>query len=198
MTALSRASGTLRRAAVLLSVLAATAVPTAVAAQPGMCADVCGRAVVTAPLSTAPPATGACASPEPVVCQIRADTPRERREARTIRMAYLALIGDMDRERCALRAAGSSPEEIARRLVDMRNEAKEITRAGMTPQDVQRLEDRNTAKYGSPLGPTADQLHAKYGSWELVADASTRTSRAVDSELGLTYAPCPCEVNPAA
>lgn len=198
MSAFSRTSGALRRTAVILSVVAATTVPAAFAATPAQCADVCGRAVITAPLSTAPPATGPCASPEPVVCQIRADTPQERREARTIRMRYLDLIGAMDRERCAMRAAGSSPEEIARRLVDMRNDAKEITRAGMTPEDVQRLEERNIAKYGNPLGPAPDQLYAKYGSWEKVADASTRTSHAVDGELGLEYAPCPCDVNPAA
>ncbi len=198
MSASSRIPGLLRRTAVLLSVLAATAVPSAFAAVPAQCAGVCGRAVVAAPPSTAPPATGPCASPEPVVCRIRAESPRERRAARTVRRRYLDLIGAMDHERCALRAAGRTPEEIARRLVDLRNDAKEITRAGMTPEAVLRLEERNEAKYGDPLGPTADQLHAKYGSWEAVADASTRTSHAVDTELGLRYAPCPCAEDRAA
>jgi hypothetical protein len=92
-----------------------------------------------------------------------------------------------------MRKEGASPEDIARRLVDMRNDAKEVTRAGMSPQEVRRLEERNMAKYGNPLGPTADQLYAKYGSWEAVADAATRTSRAVDQELGLEYRACPCE-----
>ncbi|EST36421.1 hypothetical protein [Streptomyces roseochromogenus] len=188
----------LQRTAVVLAMVAATALPTTTTAAPAYCADSCGGSVVVAPLSTAPPSTGPCTSPEPVVCQIRRDTPEEREEAREIRMRYHALIGAMDRVRCAMRAAGRSPEEIARRLVDMRNDAKEITRAGMTPEEVRLLEERNLAKYGNPLGPTADQLHAKYGSWEKVADAATRTSRAVDSELGLEYRPCPCELTPAA
>ncbi|MFJ6572141.1 hypothetical protein ACIQNU_32530 [Streptomyces sp. NPDC091292] len=194
MPTLSRTPRGLRRAAVLLSLLAATTLPTAVVAAPAACAEACGGAVVVAPLSTAPPATGPCTSAEPVVCQIRAETPEERREARAIRMNYLALIGEMDRVRCDMRAAGRSPEEIARHLVDMRNDAKEITRAGMSADEVRQLEARNIAKYGNPLGPTADQLYAKYGTWEQVADAATRTSRAVDGELGLEYRPCPCEL----
>ncbi|GGT67211.1 hypothetical protein GCM10010272_07260 [Streptomyces lateritius] len=55
------------------------------------------------------------------------------------------------------------------------------------------LEERNMAKYGNPLGPTADQLHAKYGSWGQVIDASMRTSHAVDRELSLEYRPCPVQ-----
>ncbi|MGD6747734.1 hypothetical protein ACOKM3_38530 [Streptomyces sp. BH106] len=174
------------------------AVPTASAASVAHCADACGGAAVVAPLSQEPPAVGACTSPEPVVCEIRRSTPDERVEQRDIRMRYLDLIGDMDDVRCRMRAEGRSPEEIARRLVDMRNDAKEITRAGMTPEEVRVLEARNMVKYGNPLGPTADQLHAKYGSWEKVADAATRTSRAVDGELGLAYLPCPCDVPAAA
>ncbi|MCX4835180.1 hypothetical protein OG785_44455 [Streptomyces sp. NBC_00006] len=174
------------------------AVPTASAASPAHCAGSCGGPAVVAPLSQEPPAVGACTSPEPVVCEIRRSTPDERVEQRDIRMRYLDLIGDMDHVRCTMRAEGRSPEEIARRLVDMRNDAKEITRAGMTPEEVRVLEARNMVKYGNPLGPTADQLHAKYGSWEKVADAATRTSRAVDGELGLAYLPCPCDVPAAA
>jgi len=127
---------------------------------------------------------------------IRSETPQERQESRETRMRYHALLGEMDRTECSMRARGASEEEIARKLVQMRNDAKEITRAGMTPQEVAQLEERNREKYGNPLGPTADQLHAKYGSWEAVSDAATRSSRAVDGELGLKYRPCPCELGP--
>lgn len=61
----------------------------------------------------------------------------------------------------------------------------------MTPAEVRVLEERNQAKYGNPLGPTADQLYAKYGSWQEVIAASTRTSTAVDEALSLHYHPCP-------
>ncbi|MFJ9176525.1 hypothetical protein [Streptomyces sp. NPDC102360] len=193
----------LRRAALVAATALTTALSATLVAAPAAsaahCADSsCGGSAVVAPLSQEPPAVGACTSPEPVVCEIRRSTPDERVEQRDIRMRYLDLIGDMDRVGCTMRAEGRSPEEIARRLVDMRNDAKEITRAGMTPDEVRVLEARNMVKYGNPLGPTADQLHAKYGSWEKVADAATRTSRAVDGELGLAYVPCPCEVPAAA
>ncbi|MCC0093684.1 hypothetical protein K7B10_02535 [Streptomyces flavotricini] len=57
-----------------------------------------------------------------------------------------------------MRDAGAIDEEVARELVDMRNQAKAITRAGMTPEEARILEERNTAKYGNPLGPTADRI----------------------------------------
>ncbi|MGX2992896.1 hypothetical protein JNUCC64_01155 [Streptomyces sp. JNUCC 64] len=187
------------RHAVLPAVLVAQILlPGATANARPLCAPVECGSVVVAPLSQEPPGQGPCDSPEPVVCQIRAQTPEERVSSRDVRVRYHGLLADMDREECAMRARGASEEEIARRMVDLRNEAKDITRAGMTPEQVRRLEERNTAKYGNPLGPTADQLYAKYGSWEEVTAAATRTSAAVDRELGLEYRPCPCAVPAAA
>jgi hypothetical protein len=58
-----------------------------------------------------------------------------------------------------------------------------------------RPEERNQETYGNPLGPTADQLYAKYRSWEAVSAAATRSNAAVDHELGLEYVPCPCEAD---
>ncbi|MEU1350249.1 hypothetical protein [Streptomyces sp. NPDC005795] len=157
----------------------------------------CGS-VVVAPVSQAAPDHGDCTSPEPVVCQIRRETPTEREVARDQRMRYHQLLEDMEREECAMREEGRSEEDIARALVRMRNDAKDVVRAGMTPEQVAELEARNQKKYGNPLGPTADQLYMKYGSWEKVAEAATRSSTAVDRELGLEFRHCPCEVLQAA
>ena len=151
----------------------------------------CGS-VVIGPVSQAPPSDGPCGSPDKAVCLIRSETPQEREESRQVRVRYHELLAEMDRAECAMRADGRSEEEIARKLVQMRNEAKDVTRAGMSPDDVRRLEERNREKYGNPLGPTADQLFVKYGSWRAVSDAAGRTSVAVDHELGLEYRPCPC------
>ncbi|MFE5538235.1 hypothetical protein ACFQ78_21135 [Streptomyces sp. NPDC056519] len=115
----------------------------------------------------------------------------EKVEAQRTRIQYHDLLEDMHRTAADMREAGAGDEEIARELVDMRNQAKAITRAGMTPEEVRILEERNVAKYGNPLGPTADQLYAKYGTWQQVIDASMRTSYAVDRELSLEYKPCP-------
>lgn len=152
--------------------------------------DSCGS-VITAPLARPVAADAPCPSTDPVVCRIRVLPMDEKVEAQRTRMSYHGLLEDMRRTESAMREAGATDEEIARKLVDMRNQAKEITRAGMSPEEVRVLEERNTAKYGNPLGPTADQLYAKYGSWQKVIEASTRTSSAVDRELALEYRPCP-------
>lgn len=126
-----------------------------------------------------------CTSKDAAVCLIRQMTPEEREQAREVRLRYHQLLDTMERVADRMHEEGRSDEEIARVLVDMRNEAKDITRAGMSPEAVQALEERNMKKYGNPLGPTADQQFAKYGSWAKVIEASTRTSAAVDQELGI-------------
>ncbi|MER7463385.1 hypothetical protein [Streptomyces sp. NPDC097981] len=153
-------------------------------------AEACGS-VITAPLARPVSADDPCPSTDPVVCRIRVLPMDEKVEAQRTRMRYHELLEDMHRTAADMRAAGATDEEIAREMVGMRNQAKEITRAGMTPEEVRILEERNIAKYGDPLGPTADQLYAKYGSWQQVTDASMRTSYAVDRELSLEYRPCP-------
>ncbi|MEU2116493.1 hypothetical protein ABZ567_12775 [Streptomyces sp. NPDC016459] len=152
--------------------------------------EACGS-VITAPLARPVSADDPCPSADPVVCRIRVLPMDEKVEAQRTRMRYHGLLEDMRRTGVAMREAGAMDEEVARELVDMRNQATEVTRAGMTPQEVRILEERNIAKYGNPLGPTADQLYAKYGSWHQVTDASMRTSYAVDRELSLEYRPCP-------
>lgn len=170
--------------------VAAVAVLTTGVSATAAAAEACGS-IITAPLARPVPANDPCPSTDPVVCRIRVMPMDEKVEAQRIRMRYHQLLEDMHRTEADLRAAGATEEEVARELVDMRNQAKEITRAGMTPAEVRILEERNQAKYGNPLGPTADQLYAKYGSWELVSDAAMRTSYAVDRELSLEYRPCP-------
>ncbi|NLU69938.1 hypothetical protein [Streptomyces sp. HNM0574] len=156
--------------------------PATAAADPAAGPDASPGSVAAPPLEADAP----CTSPEPVVCTIRQMTPEERAEAREVRVRYHALLDRMERTEAWMRAEGASDEDIARELVAMRNEAKDITRAGMSPEQVEALERRNVVKYGNPLGPTADQLYTKYGSWPAVIAASTRTSPAVDRELGLT------------
>ncbi|MGW6568488.1 hypothetical protein [Streptomyces sp. NPDC054975] len=177
----------------LLPFVAAVALLAAAGSVASAAAEACGS-IITAPLNRPVAADDACPSTDPVVCRIRVMPMDEKVEAQRTRMRYHGLLEDMRRTEANMREAGASEEEIARELVDMRNQAKEITRAGMSPEEVRILEERNIAKYGNPLGPTADQLHAKYGSWEKVTDASMRTSYAVDRELSLEYRPCSVRV----
>ncbi|MCF3181678.1 hypothetical protein IPZ70_17255 [Streptomyces polychromogenes] len=181
-------SARLRRA--LVPFLAAVALLTTATASSAAAWEQCGS-IITAPLAPPVSADDPCPSTDPVVCRIRVLPMDEKVEAQRTRMRYHRLLEDMHRTAADMREAGASDEEIARELVDMRNQAKEITRAGMSPEEVRILEERNIAKYGNPLGPTADQLYAKYGSWQKVSEASMRTSYAVDRELSLEYRPCP-------
>lgn len=187
---MSLRSSSLRRA--LVPFAAALALSATVVSASATAAEACGS-IITAPLAPPVSADDPCPSTDPVVCRIRVLPLDEKVEAQRTRIQYHDLLEDMHRTAADMRAAGATDEEIARELVDMRNQAKAITRAGMTPEEVRILEERNVAKYGNPLGPTADQLYAKYGTWQQVIDASMRTSYAVDRELSLEYKPCPVQ-----
>ena len=77
--------------------------------------------------------------------------------------------------KAALRA-GAKPESVARAGVAARNALKVAARALSPKGEVAKMEARNLEKYGNKIGPTADQLHAKYGSWEAVVEAVARTA----------------------
>jgi hypothetical protein len=168
------------------ALLAGPSAPSAAACPSGACGS-----VITGPLAPPAPAAEPCPSPDPAVCRIRVLPWDEKAEAQQTRMRYHGLLEDMRRTAARMQEDGATDEEVARKLVDMRNQAKEITRAGMSAEEVRVLEARNRARYGNPLGPTADRLYAKYGSWQEVIAASTRTSTAVDEALSLHYHPCP-------
>jgi hypothetical protein len=76
-----------------------------------------------------------------------------------------------------LAADGWAEEAIARELVSRRNELKRAARMHDDPQIVALMNARNLVRYGDPIGPTADQLLARYGSWRAVIDAACRHAR---------------------
>jgi AAA+ superfamily predicted ATPase len=51
-----------------------------------------------------------------------------------------------------------------------------LARAFSQAADVARMKARNLALYGNRIGPAAQQLFDKYGSWEAVISAATRTA----------------------
>jgi hypothetical protein len=81
-----------------------------------------------------------------------------------------ALAGVADR----LLSLGWPEEKVARHLVDARNRLKIVARRADDPAIVALIEARNFARYGHPVGPTADQLVARYGSWSAVIEAAAR------------------------
>lgn len=98
-------------------------------------------------------------------------TPAQRRAA------YEAAVRDLRALADRLLAAGEHEEFVARRLVAERNAVKAAIRSHDPPSLVALLEARNVAKYGDPVGPTADQLHARYGDWGEVIAAACRPAR---------------------
>jgi hypothetical protein len=93
------------------------------------------------------------------------------------RRAYEASVRQLSALARALLADGNSEEVVARRLVAERNALKLRFRAADPPAIVALMEARNRAKYGHPIGPTADQLKIKYGGWSEVIAAASRPAR---------------------
>ncbi len=93
-----------------------------------------------------------------------------------VRSIYNSAILEIDETVTIMQNAGKTIEEIADAVVKIRNNSKVATRALMYAVDVAKLEARNLEKYGNTVGPTLEQLLKKYGSYEEIIDASTRTS----------------------
>jgi len=74
-----------------------------------------------------------------------------------------------------MRAAGSSPETIARTLHAERR-ALGVRYKDMTPEQLrQQIYQRNMEKYGDPLGPSVEWLRARGKSWEDIIESASRT-----------------------
>ena len=109
-----------------------------------------------------------------------------------IRVRYLAALDDMAALVPRMRAAGQSSERIARTVVQMRNAAKIDARAVMIQEGgfagkviVKGLELANRIRYGNPVGPTAEWLLARKGSWDAVVSGATRANQAVNRFSGV-------------
>ena len=97
--------------------------------------------------------------------------------AKKARIAYEASVGSLAALAATMRAEGTSEEAIARDVVNRRNQIKVEFRKGDPPNLVAEMERINKAKYGHPVGPTADELFRKYGNWADVIAAACRPSR---------------------
>ncbi len=90
------------------------------------------------------------------------------------RRSYEAAVKDLLALAVEMRAAGNDEEFIARSLIDHRNQLKLEARAGLAAELIDWMEDRNLSKYGHSVGPTADWLFERYGSWTAVIEAAAR------------------------
>ncbi|MDU9405441.1 hypothetical protein RTH46_23430, partial [Pseudomonas sp. zfem004] len=92
-----------------------------------------------------------------------------------LRQAYVNEVKALEDVALNMRAAGASPEQVARQLHQMRRDLgvqyKDLTPA---PQ-LEAIYARNIEKYGDKLGPTVDWLRAKGKSWEQIIESASRS-----------------------
>lgn len=106
---------------------------------------------------------------------------------------------EIDIER--MTSEGFSKEDIAKHVVDARNQQKVTARANMTAEERVGLEARNIELYGNPIGPDSQWLfdktkkklfkEGKYISdnqiWEIIIEKSMVKDDVINTLLGLIH-----------
>ena len=119
---------------------------------------------------------------EQAAAQLAREFSGERHRAiADVRNYYRGTVDSMRATEGAMREAGATDEAVARQLVPMRNAAKVAARDLMNPDEVRELEAYNMGRYNNPVGPDADYLFNKYGSWQQVIDAAYRPDPAINA-----------------
>jgi len=99
-----------------------------------------------------------------------------------LRQAYIAEVEALNGTAARLRAAGKTPEEIARTVSQMRRDIgikyKDLT----PPEKLAEFYERNQRRYGDKLGPTVEWFRTKGKTWEEIIESASRPG---GSDLGL-------------
>lgn len=99
-----------------------------------------------------------------------------------LRTAYTEEVGQLKNLGEQMRLEGESPENIARKLHQMRRDLG-VKYKNLTPPDkLKEIHIRNTEKYGDELGPTVDWLRGRGKTWEQIIESSSRPG---GKDLGL-------------
>ncbi len=92
-----------------------------------------------------------------------------------VRAAYMAEVKGLSSIVTKMRAAGSTTEEIARKLHRLRRSLG-VKYKSLTPNEaLQKIYKRNIEKYGDKLGPSIDYLRQSGKSWQDIIDSALRT-----------------------
>ena len=81
-------------------------------------------------------------------------------------------------------AEGASVEQIARTVSAERNRLR-LAAYDNDPQGLAEVKKSNLETYGHEDGPTADEMFAKYGSWETVMQKAFSANMGMDAVCGL-------------
>ncbi|AIQ11276.1 hypothetical protein PDUR_04190 [Paenibacillus durus] len=96
---------------------------------------------------------------------------------------------------------GTPIDEIANRVVNMRNQDKVSARAKMAPEELAPIEERNMKLYGNPIGPDAKWLFdskkqkmleqglnpTDYEIWQSIIKSSMKKDDVLNTLLGLKH-----------
>lgn len=110
--------------------------------------------------------------------------PTQVAEARAKRIEYHEQGDELYQMLEKMLGEGKSTEEIARALSKRRNELR-LEAYKDDPEGLARVKRSNKETYGHEEGPTADELYAKYGSWEIVIEKALSSNPGMDACLGL-------------
>jgi hypothetical protein len=94
-----------------------------------------------------------------------------------LRAQYEVAVTALGEAASRMLSTGVAEEEVARWIVEQRNELKRSYR-GMTPPDiVSTIEAHTLQQYGNVLGPSADQLRAAGRSWAAIIQSASRPGK---------------------
>ena len=105
-------------------------------------------------------------------------------EAREQRQAYHDSLDELYEMILLMVNEDQDIETIARAVSQRRNELR-LESYRDDPEGLETVKKRNLEVYGNELGPTQDDLFAKYGSWEMVLIKALGSNPGMDACLGL-------------
>nr|WP_232337106.1 LXG domain-containing protein [Lysinibacillus timonensis] len=123
------------------------------------------------------------------------------KEMQNVRKEYLEASKQLENDIEKMKSEGFSKENIAKHVVEERNQQKIEARENMTPEERSGLEERNIKKYGNPIGPTSESMFNKmkdsyidkgiYKSddqiWEAIIQKSMQKDDVINTLLGLEH-----------
>lgn len=104
--------------------------------------------------------------------------------ARAEREAYHESMSELYRMIEDMLHEGKNVEQIARAVSRRRNELRLEAHAD-DPEGLALVKQSNLDTYGDEMGPSADSLYEKYGSWQTVLEKALSTNMGMDACLGL-------------
>ena len=109
--------------------------------------------------------------------------PDQVAEARVQRQAYHDSMSELYRMIEDMLLEGKDVETIARAVSKRRNELR-LEAYADDPEGLARVKSSNLETYGDEMGPSADSLYEKYGSWQIVLEKALGTNPGMDACLG--------------